>query len=155
MKIFFACFGALLVIITLVAISHKPTPSPAIDTMTMSHQGMPGMPGMPGMDHAPSNSGSGFDISRETLSDAVPTTVVDLADGDRYELRVSAVRKRIGDNVFPMLAYNGSIPGPVLRVPRGASVDLSLANDLRTLDTTLHSHGLRLDDEYDGVPESQ
>lgn len=148
MKIFFVCALSLAVVAALAALSHMLSMS-SDDAPMASHHGMTDM------GHAPAVSGSGFDISREILSDAVPTRVVDLADGDRYELRISAVRKRIGDIELPMLAYNNSIPGPVLRIPRGATIDLSLVNDLRTLDSTLHSHGVRLDEEYDGVPESQ
>ena len=53
------------------------------------------------------------------LPAAFATPVVDLADGDRYALRIAPVTKRIGDATVRMLAYNGSIPGPTLRVPRG------------------------------------
>ena len=42
---------------------------------------------------------------------AGPTEVVELSDGDRYELRIAPVTKQIGDATVRMLAYNGSIPG--------------------------------------------
>ena len=51
--------------------------------------------------------------------EAAPTQVVELADGDTFELRIAPVAKRIGDDTVRMIAYNGSIPGPTLRVPRG------------------------------------
>jgi FtsP/CotA-like multicopper oxidase with cupredoxin domain len=50
-----------------------------------------------------------------------------------------------------MLAYNGSIPGPTLRVRQGSEVIVNVTND-GDLDTTVHWHGLRLDNKYDGVP---
>jgi hypothetical protein len=58
---------------------------------------------------------------RETsgLPAAAATTVVELSDGDRFPLRIAPVSKRIGDANVRMLAYNGSIPGPTLRVPEG------------------------------------
>ena len=53
-----------------------------------------------------------------------------------------------------MLAYNGSIPGPTLRVPQGAEVVVHVLND-GDLETTVHWHGLRLDNAYDGTHEVQ
>ena len=46
--------------------------------------------------------------------------LVELADGDEFELRIAPVAKRIGDATVRMLAYNGSIPGPVLKVKEGS-----------------------------------
>ena len=50
-----------------------------------------------------------------------------------------------------MLAYNGSIPGPTLRVPQGSEISVRVHND-GDVEATVHWHGLRLDNEYDGVP---
>ena len=44
-----------------------------------------------------------------------------LADGDTYQLTSAPVRKRIGEDEVRSLAYNGSIPGPTLRVRKGSS----------------------------------
>src|SRR5215475_771382 len=50
-----------------------------------------------------------------------------------------------------MLGYNSSIPGPTLKVPQGSEVVVHVTND-GDLDTTVHWHGLRLENKYDGVP---
>jgi FtsP/CotA-like multicopper oxidase with cupredoxin domain len=50
-----------------------------------------------------------------------------------------------------MLSYNGSIPGPTLRVRQGSEVVVLVRNEGDTA-TTVHWHGLRLDNAYDGVP---
>jgi FtsP/CotA-like multicopper oxidase with cupredoxin domain len=50
-----------------------------------------------------------------------------------------------------MLGYNGSIPGPTLKVAQGNEITVNVANQ-GDLDTTVHWHGLRLEDKYDGVP---
>jgi hypothetical protein len=57
-------------------------------------------------------------FSRDTggLPEAKCSETVVLRDGDALELRAVAVRKQIGDVVVRMLGYNGSIPGPTLRV---------------------------------------
>jgi hypothetical protein len=41
---------------------------------------------------------------------------MDLADGDVLHLHVGAVAKRLGDGTVRMLDYNGSIPGPTIKV---------------------------------------
>ena len=72
----------------------------------------------------------------------------------RFELRIAPVAKRIGDATVRMLAYNGSIPGPTLRVREGSELVVNVANDA-DLDATVHWHGLRLDNRYDGTHETQ
>ena len=51
-----------------------------------------------------------------------------------------------------MLGYNGSIPGPTLHVDQDSEVTIEATN-LGDVDATLHWHGLRLENRYDGVPE--
>jgi FtsP/CotA-like multicopper oxidase with cupredoxin domain len=88
------------------------------------------------------------------LPAARPTEVVDLADGDRVELRIAPVVKRVGDAEVRMLAYDGSVPGPTLRVPQGSEVEVEVVNE-GDLETTVHWHGLRLDNRADGTHETQ
>src|SRR3954454_4419861 len=88
------------------------------------------------------------------LPAARPTEVVELADGQRFELRIEPVTKRIGDATVRMLAYNGSIPGPTLRVRQGAEIEVDSVNE-GDLDATVHWHGLRLENRYDGTHETQ
>jgi FtsP/CotA-like multicopper oxidase with cupredoxin domain len=88
------------------------------------------------------------------LPAATPTEEVALGDGDRFALRIGPVTKRIGDATVRMLAYNGSIPGPTLRVQEGAEVVVDIENQ-GDLEATVHWHGLRLDNRYDGTHETQ
>ena len=76
---------------------------------------------------------------------------VDLADGASFPLRIGSVAKQLGDDRVRMLAYNGSIPGPTLRVRQGTEITVPVRND-GDLEATVHWHGLRLDNQYDGVP---
>jgi len=85
---------------------------------------------------------------------------VRLTDGDRFDLSIGPVRKRLRDPAsgaagseaeLRMLAYNGSIPGPTLRVPQGAEITVDVRND-GDVETTVHWHGLRLENRSDGVP---
>jgi len=87
-----------------------------------------------------------------TLASAKQVEVVELKDGDTYTMEVTQVAKEIGNDTLAMLAYNGSIPGPVLKAPAGSKVTLRFINKVDGLATTLHSHGLRGDYTMDGVP---
>ena len=78
----------------------------------------------------------------------------ELAHGDRFDLRIGPVAKRLGDATVRMLAYNGSIPGPTLRVRQGSEVMVHVVND-GDLEGTVHWHGLRLENRYDGTPQTQ
>jgi FtsP/CotA-like multicopper oxidase with cupredoxin domain len=49
-------------------------------------------------------------------------------------------------------AYNGSVPGPELRVQQGETIRLTASNSLDQ-PTTIHWHGVRLPIAMDGVPE--
>jgi FtsP/CotA-like multicopper oxidase with cupredoxin domain len=95
-----------------------------------------------------------FPTDTAGLVEAVGSQVVDLSDGDEVELRIAPVTKRIGDSTVRMLAYNGSIPGPTLRVREGSTLVVDVVNEA-DLDATVHWHGLRLDNRYDGTHETQ
>ncbi|MFZ9439468.1 MAG: multicopper oxidase domain-containing protein, partial [Hylemonella sp.] len=50
-----------------------------------------------------------------------------------------------------MWAYNGQYPGPVLSWRQGDTLRVRLHNDLPQ-PTTVHWHGIRVPNAYDGVP---
>ena len=54
----------------------------------------------------------------EGLPEARRSQVIELSDGDEFNLEIAPIRKQIGDSIVRMLAYNGSVPGPMLKVPR-------------------------------------
>lgn len=47
-------------------------------------------------------------------------------------------------------SYDGTIPGPLIRVPQGGRVTRQLVNDL-DVPTSIHWHGIRIDNAMDGV----
>ena len=85
------------------------------------------------------------------LPEATRPELVELASGDQVHLRIAPVAKRLDGTTVRMLGYNGSIPGPTLRVQQDSEVTVHVTND-GDLDATVHWHGLRLDNKYDGVP---
>jgi FtsP/CotA-like multicopper oxidase with cupredoxin domain len=92
-----------------------------------------------------------FPTGPSGLPEAGRPQLVELAAGDTLDLRVGPVAKRLGDTTVRMLGYNGSIPGPTLKVRQGAEIIVNVENQ-GDLDTTVHWHGLRLENKYDGVP---
>src|SRR4051794_31180026 len=48
-------------------------------------------------------------------------------------------------------SYDGTVPGPELRIRQGEPVRITVANKLDE-DTTVHWHGIRLPNAMDGVP---
>ena len=92
-----------------------------------------------------------FTTETTGLRDALPPQVIRLSDGDQLDLRITPVRKRIDDAELRMLGYNGSIPGPTLRVDQGSEITVQVTND-GDVEATVHWHGLRLENRYDGVP---
>ena len=107
-------------------------------------------------DHGPHHHGEVVELPRETegLPEARASELIELQDGDEFELEIAPVQKRIGDAVVRMLAYNGSIPGPTLKVPQGATITVHVANR-GDIDATVHWHGLRLENRYDGTHDTQ
>ena len=87
--------------------------------------------------------GATFSTDVTGLDESVASTVVDVADGDTFELRIAPVVKQIGDKRVRMIAYNGSVPGPTLRVRQGSEIVVRVRNDADT-EATVHWHGLRL-----------
>jgi FtsP/CotA-like multicopper oxidase with cupredoxin domain len=56
------------------------------------------------------------------------------------------------ENTTPVMHYNQSIPGPLLRIPQGRESIIRLHNSLDE-PTSVHWHGLRIDNAMDGVPD--
>jgi FtsP/CotA-like multicopper oxidase with cupredoxin domain len=92
-----------------------------------------------------------FPTDPSGLPEAGRPQLLELAPGDTLDLRVGPVAKRLGDTTLRMLGYNGSIPGPTLKVQQGSEIIVHVTNQ-GDLDTTVHWHGLRLENKYDGVP---
>jgi FtsP/CotA-like multicopper oxidase with cupredoxin domain len=92
-----------------------------------------------------------FPTDPSGLPEAGRPPLLELANGDTLDLKVGPVAKRLGEATVRMLGYNGSIPGPTLKVQQGSEIIVHVTNN-GDLDTTVHWHGLRLENKYDGVP---
>ena len=76
-------------------------------------------------------------------------------DRERREgVRPHRDRGQVGDvtwRVRDAMAYNGTIPGPEIRVDQGEHVRIVVHNDM-TQPTVVHFHGLTVPNDMDGVP---
>jgi FtsP/CotA-like multicopper oxidase with cupredoxin domain len=95
-----------------------------------------------------------FPTETAGLPEARAPELFDLADEDQFDLRIAPVAKQLGDATVRMLAYNGSVPGPTLRVQQGSQLVVNALNE-GDLEATVHWHGLRLENRYDGTAETQ
>jgi FtsP/CotA-like multicopper oxidase with cupredoxin domain len=112
------------------------------------------MPMLPGLDRevpvvGPFLAGMGMDPM--LFPEGEPRQVVAMADGDTLRLEASLIRRTIGEKTFIMYGYNRQYPGPLIRADRGSKVVVEFTNNIE-LPTTVHWHGLRLDNAFDGVP---
>lgn len=94
--------------------------------------------------------GKGKNLS--ALPTAKETEVLEVNDGDRIELNPTVVRQTVNGRQYAMYGYNGQIPGPTIRARQGTTITVDVTNHI-DMETTIHWHGLRLDNASDGVPD--
>lgn len=75
-----------------------------------------------------------------------------LADGTkRFELTAEIIEWEVEPGkVVEGWSYNGQIPGPMIRADVGDKVEVVVNNEL-PLGTDVHWHGIKIDNEFDGV----
>jgi hypothetical protein len=78
-----------------------------------------------------------FPTGTAGLEPSVETPLVELSDGDELDLIIAPVTKEIGGETIRMLSYNGSIPGPTLKVQQGSELVVSVQNE-GDLEATIH-----------------
>ncbi len=101
---------------------------------------------------APTNTKTPYGKATEGLPSATGPLFVQLNDGDSYDITAGYVKKELGNRVLRMLAYNGSIPGPFIKAKEGSTITINFTNNT-DVDQTIHSHGVRLNNLFDGVPD--
>ncbi|MFJ3306521.1 multicopper oxidase family protein [Streptomyces sp. NPDC086549] len=69
-----------------------------------------------------------------------------------YKFTAAPVTVDLGGRRVSTWGYSDTLPGPLVRVTAGDVLSLTLANRLPAT-TTLHSHGVRLRCDMDGVPD--
>lgn len=87
-----------------------------------------------------------------SLPEAKTSELLEVSDGDKITLNPTLVRKTINGKQFAMYGYNGQIPGPIIKAKQAATITVDVTNNI-DMETTIHWHGIRLDNENDGVPD--
>jgi FtsP/CotA-like multicopper oxidase with cupredoxin domain len=113
---------------------------------------MPPMPAgmlmMPGLDSV-SPQVTAF-LPTGSATPAIPGTVVEVKDGDTLTLDARLVTRTINGATYTTYAYNGQIPGPLIRVKQNTTFVVRFTNHI-DLPSSIHWHGVRLDNQYDGI----
>jgi suppressor of ftsI len=92
---------------------------------------------------------SNLNFSNTKITNENETQIVELKNGDIYNLTAEKIKKTIGGKEQTMLAYNGSIPGPTIKAVQGSEITINFKNKTDE-NQLLHSHGVRLDNQFDG-----
>lgn len=105
---------------------------------------------------ARATAGSVADANREALarelSKAYAHEAPPVKATREVELRAApGTTQQFDGRLLKVWAYNGQVPGPILRVRLGEEVVVHLTNDLPQ-PTTIHWHGVRVPNAMDGVP---
>ena len=82
---------------------------------------------------------------------ARPREILTLPDGGTLDLEAGLVTRMIDGHPMTMFGFNGQYPGPLIRVTQDSTITVNFRNRL-DLPTAVHWHGIRLDNQYDGVP---
>ena len=87
-----------------------------------------------------------------SLVGAFPTRAQTAPQVD-YAIHIAPVSVELApDKVINTYGYNGTVPGPVLRLKEGRQVSINIVNDT-DIDDIIHWHGLFVPSEVDGAME--
>ncbi|MDP9288686.1 MAG: multicopper oxidase family protein [Thermoproteota archaeon] len=85
------------------------------------------------------------------LTQAILPQPMQIGDGTTFHLSVGKVVNNINGNNVVMYGLNGQILGPIIKVKQSSTIFVNFTNNL-DMDSTIHWHGLKLNNKYDGVP---
>ncbi|EXX87833.1 copper oxidase [Paenibacillus darwinianus] len=101
------------------------------------------MNNMPGMEMGDSS---------DSQPAAVQNVPVEVLTGNTISLTAKTGKLQIdAKTTKEVWTYNGSVPGPQIRVKQGAMLNITLKNELPE-PTTIHWHGLPIPNNMDGIP---
>jgi suppressor of ftsI len=89
--------------------------------------------------------------SIDGLLDAKPMSVIKTSPDKAIKLSADIVKKDIDGSTIRMFGYNGMIAGPLLKAKQGEFFKVDFTNNI-DMDTTVHWHGVRIENKYDGIP---
>ncbi|MEO5798878.1 MAG: multicopper oxidase family protein [Gemmatimonadales bacterium] len=114
-------------------------------------KGMVMLPGLVGLLPGVSSFLPGEGVNPSGLPLARASEITPLKSGDTLELTAQLLRRTINGKTFVMYGFNGQVPGPLIRVAQNATITVRFHNRI-DLPSSVHWHGVRLDNRFDGVP---
>ena len=130
--------------------------SHAMDHAEHDSSGWPMVPTPPGLTMLPSEMALRPGVTPflpavdAPIPNAESNEVLRPKDGDIVDLDAELVRRRINGQTYTMYSYNGQYPGPLIEVARGSEIMVRFTNHLAD-STSIHWHGIRLENAFDGV----
>ena len=151
-QVFYAALICTIVVRPLASqhVMHNMEPSGGWRMVPMD-MNMPMLPGLEGAVPIVSPFLPGSNVDLESIPLAVPSEIVRIVQGDTLELSVSMVRRNVNGREVVMFGYNGQYPGPLIEVAKGSTAIVRVKNEIE-MPTTVHWHGIRLENQFDGVP---
>jgi FtsP/CotA-like multicopper oxidase with cupredoxin domain len=89
-----------------------------------------------------------FTFAADSSARAFEPTIL---TGTHFDLTIEQLTTNITGRPAPVIAINGTHPGPTLRWRQGDDVSIAVTNKLAQ-STSIHWHGIRCASEMDGVP---
>jgi FtsP/CotA-like multicopper oxidase with cupredoxin domain len=87
------------------------------------------------------------------LGTGIGTAYTQIAAAPDYTLRIAPLRLELAPNkIIETFGYDGTVPGPVLRLREGRPVSIDIRNDT-DIDDIIHWHGLYVPSVADGAME--
>lgn len=87
----------------------------------------------------------------EDFQEAYPAEAPPAREARSYTLTAAPAQVQLAGRALHAWAFNGTVPGPTLRVRLGEALRVELRNELPQ-PTTIHWHGVRVPNRMDGVP---
>lgn len=85
------------------------------------------------------------------LKQAMLPQVVQISNGSTFHLSADKVIKNINGSNVVLYGLNSQVPGPTIKVKQGSTIFVNFTNNI-DMDSSIHWHGLKLNNKYDGVP---
>lgn len=107
------------------------------------------------MDHNGHNMGSPAETTPQTKPEEMKATndsAMQVLTGNTFTLTAKESMLHLDDKTMKNAwTYNGTVPGPQLRVKQGETIRVILKNELPE-PVTIHWHGLPVPNNMDGIP---
>jgi FtsP/CotA-like multicopper oxidase with cupredoxin domain len=98
------------------------------------------------------SAASGYLAGQQTQSFLAPAASKEIASTD-FKLQIAPVTIELADNrIISTVGYNGTSPGPLLRMKEGVPVTVNVTNET-DVPEYVHFHGLLIPSEVDGSEE--